>query len=87
MFADNGVTFYIGRGPERVKFDKPGACEHSVHVSGMKAHAHTHKDVRLRSEGRPRPPPHPPIVPKPAVDRDFAILLDEWLLVPGSPER
>jgi hypothetical protein len=43
MFADHGVTFYIGMGPERVKFDKPWACEHSVHVSGMKAHAHTQR--------------------------------------------
>jgi manganese oxidase len=27
---------------------------------------------------------HPRIAPRPAVDRDFAILLNEWLLVPGS---
>ena len=41
MFADNGVMFYIGKGPGRVKFDKPGTYEYSVHVTGTKVHAHT----------------------------------------------
>lgn len=33
--------FYIGKGPGRVKFDKPGTYEDSVHVTGTKVHAHT----------------------------------------------
>ena len=44
MFAgQDGVMFYIGGkgGAGRVKFDKPGTYEYSVHITGTKAHAHT----------------------------------------------
>jgi plastocyanin len=36
----NGIRFYIGK-EGRVKFDKPGTYDYTVHVSGVKAHAHT----------------------------------------------
>jgi plastocyanin len=44
MFAgQEGVMFYIGGkgGAGRVKFDKPGTYEYTVHISGTKVHAHT----------------------------------------------
>ncbi|HEX7788578.1 MAG TPA: hypothetical protein VF653_20330, partial [Methylomirabilota bacterium] len=37
----DAVKFYVGKSPSRVKFDKPGTYEFTVHVSGTKAHAHT----------------------------------------------
>ena len=36
----DGIKFYIGK-EGRVTFDKPGTYEYTVHVSGVKAHAHT----------------------------------------------
>ena len=36
----DGISFYIGK-EGRVKFDKPGTYEYTVHISGVKAHAHT----------------------------------------------
>jgi hypothetical protein len=34
--------FYIGgKGGGRVKFERPGTYEYTVHVSAAKAHAHT----------------------------------------------
>lgn len=40
-FAGNdGVEFYVGT-EGRVKFDKPGTYEYTVHISGIKAHSHT----------------------------------------------
>ena len=38
--AANGISFYVGK-EARVKFDKPGTYEYTVHISGVKAHAHT----------------------------------------------
>jgi plastocyanin len=35
-----GVSFYIGR-EGRVRFEEPGTYRYTVHVSGVKAHAHT----------------------------------------------
>lgn len=36
----DGIKFYIGK-EGRVQFDKPGTYEYTVHISGVKAHAHT----------------------------------------------
>jgi len=36
----DGISFYIGK-EGRVKFDKPGTYEYTVHISGVKGHAHT----------------------------------------------
>ena len=36
----DGISFYIGK-EGRVKFDKPGTYDYTVHISGVKAHAHT----------------------------------------------
>jgi len=35
------VKFYVGKGGSRVKFDKPGTYEYTVHVTGTKVHSHT----------------------------------------------
>ena len=43
-FAGNdAVRFYVpsGSGGAKVKFDKPGKYEYTVHVTGGKTHAHT----------------------------------------------
>ena len=42
--GNDAIRFYVGgRGKEgsRVKFDKPGTYEYTVHVTGVKAHQHT----------------------------------------------
>jgi plastocyanin len=36
----SGISFYIGK-EGRVKFDKPGTYDYTVHVTGTKVHAHT----------------------------------------------
>ena len=36
----DGISFYIGK-EGRVKFDKPGTYEYTVHITGVKAHGHT----------------------------------------------
>jgi plastocyanin len=36
----DAVRFYLGK-EGRVKFDKPGTYDYTVHISGTKAHAHT----------------------------------------------
>jgi plastocyanin len=42
MFAGNdAMMFYVGKGESKVKFEKPGTYEYTVHVSGVKGHAHT----------------------------------------------
>ena len=42
MFAGNdAMMFYVGKGDSRVKFEKPGTYEYTVHVSATKVHAHT----------------------------------------------
>jgi len=42
MFAGNdAMMFYVGKNDSRVKFEKPGTYEYTVHVSATKAHAHT----------------------------------------------
>lgn len=41
-FAGNdAVKFYVGTSASRIKFDKPGTYEYTVHVSGTKSHSHT----------------------------------------------
>jgi plastocyanin len=41
MFGGEGAPkFYLGK-EGRVKFDKPGTYDYTVHISGTKAHAHT----------------------------------------------
>ena len=40
-FGKNAPQFYLGKGNNRVKFTEPGTYEYSVHVSGVKGHAHT----------------------------------------------
>lgn len=41
-FAGNdAVKFYVGTSASRIKFDKPGTYEYTVHVTGTKAHSHT----------------------------------------------
>lgn len=41
MFAGNDAyMFYVGKSESRIKFEKPGTYEYTVHVSATKAHAH-----------------------------------------------
>ena len=41
-FAGNdAVKFYVGTSASRIKFDKPGTYEYTVHVTGTKGHSHT----------------------------------------------
>jgi len=35
----DGISFYLGK-EGRVKFDKPGTYEYTVHITGTKVHAH-----------------------------------------------
>jgi len=41
--GDDAPRFYVpaGSGGAKVKFDKPGTYEYSVHVTGGKVHSHT----------------------------------------------
>jgi plastocyanin len=39
--GSDAVKFYVGTSASRIKFDKPGTYEYTVHVSGTKAHSHT----------------------------------------------
>lgn len=42
MFAGNdAMMFYVGKGESKIKFEKPGTYEYTVHVSATKAHVHT----------------------------------------------
>jgi plastocyanin len=42
MFSgQDAMMFYVGKGESRIKFEKPGTYEYTVHVSGVKGHAHT----------------------------------------------
>ena len=42
MFAGNDpYMFYVGKSESRIKFEKPGTYEYTVHVSATKGHAHT----------------------------------------------
>jgi plastocyanin len=42
MFAGNDAyMFYVGKSDSRIKFEKPGTYEYTVHVSATKVHAHT----------------------------------------------
>ena len=42
MFAGNdALMFYVGKGESKIKFEKPGTYEYTVHVSATKGHAHT----------------------------------------------
>ena len=35
------VQFNVGHGGSQIKLDKPGTSRYTVHISGVKAHAHT----------------------------------------------
>ena len=37
----DAIKFYVGKEGSRVKFDKPGTYEYTVHVTGTKVHSHT----------------------------------------------
>jgi plastocyanin len=39
--GNDAVQFNVGHGGSQVKFDKPGTYRYTVHLSGVKAHAHT----------------------------------------------
>jgi plastocyanin len=39
--GNDAVKFYVGTAASRVKFEKPGTYEYTVHVSGTKVHQHT----------------------------------------------
>ena len=39
--GNDAVQFSVGHGGSQVSFDKPGTYRYTVHISGMKAHAHT----------------------------------------------
>jgi plastocyanin len=39
--GNDAVQFNVGHGPSQVKFDKPGTYRYTVHLSGVKAHAHS----------------------------------------------
>jgi hypothetical protein len=41
--GDDAPRFYVpaGNAGAKVKFDKPGTYEYSVHVTGAKVHSHT----------------------------------------------
>ena len=39
--GNDAVKFYVGTSASRVKFEKPGTYEYTVHVSGTKVHQHT----------------------------------------------
>jgi len=42
MFGGNdAIKFYLRKGTSKVKFEKAGTYEYTVHVSGTKVHAHT----------------------------------------------
>lgn len=42
MFGGNdAMMFYVGKADSRIKFEKPGTYEYTVHVSAVKGHAHT----------------------------------------------
>ncbi len=46
MFAgQDRLMFYVGKTDSRVKFEKPGTYDYTVHVSGVKGHAHTGRVV------------------------------------------
>lgn len=38
--GNDAIRFYLGK-EGRVKFDKPGTYDYTVHISGTKAHSHT----------------------------------------------
>lgn len=41
MFLGNDAyMFYVGKSESRIKFEKPGTYEYTVHVSATKVHAH-----------------------------------------------
>jgi plastocyanin len=40
-FGKNAPQFYLGKGDNRIKFTEPGTYEYTVHITGVKAHAHT----------------------------------------------
>jgi plastocyanin len=39
--GNDAVQFNVGHGGSQVRFDKPGTYRYTVHLSGVKAHAHT----------------------------------------------
>jgi len=39
--GNDAVQFNVGHGGSQVKFAKPGTYRYTVHISGVKGHAHT----------------------------------------------
>jgi len=39
--GNDAVQFNVGHGGGHVRFDRPGTYRYTVHISGVKAHAHT----------------------------------------------
>ena len=39
--GNDAVQFYVGHGGSTVRFERPGIYRYTVHISGVKAHAHT----------------------------------------------
>ena len=39
--GNDAVKFYVGTSASRIKFEKPGTYEYTVHVTGTKVHSHT----------------------------------------------
>jgi len=39
--GNDAVQFNVGHGGSQIKFEKPGTYRYTVHISGVKAHAHT----------------------------------------------
>lgn len=39
--GNDAVRFYVGTSASRIKFEKPGTYDYTVHISGTKVHAHT----------------------------------------------
>ena len=39
--GNDAVQFNVGHGRSQVRFDRPGTYRYTVHISGVKAHAHT----------------------------------------------
>ena len=39
--GNDAVQFNVGHGGSQIRFDKPGTYRYTVHISGVKGHAHT----------------------------------------------
>ena len=39
--GNDAVQFNVGHGGSQIRFDEPGTYRYTVHISGVKGHAHT----------------------------------------------